>query len=295
VEAAKVEADRMLVIGHRGARGLFPENTLEGFRAAAVLGVSAFELDVGMTGDGVVVVCHDLALNPDLTRDASRAWLAQPGPLIHSLTMAELARYDVGRSRPGSGVSLQFPDQHPFDGARIPSLASVLASLPDAMILIEVKTDPSRPDLTAPAVTMADAVLAVVDQAGSTARVVIESFDWRVPRHVARTCPEVGVAWLTRADTVRQPILWWDIRRSVDDRRSVPQFVAAAGGPGEGRIWAPDHADLSEGMVRQAHALGLAVIPWTVNDVEDMRRLADWQVDGLVSDRPDVVLARVGT
>ena len=283
----------MLVIGHRGARGLFPENTAEGFRAAAALGVSAFELDVGMTGDGVVVVCHDPALNPDLTRDALGAWLAKPGPLIHSLTMAELARYDVGRSRPGSGSSLQFPDQRPFDGARIPSLASVLASLPEPMFIIEVKTDQLRQHLTAPGVTMADAVLAVVDQAGSTARVVIESFDWRVPRHVARTRPEVRVAWLTRMETVRQRLLWWDIGRPVDDRRSVPQLVAAACGPAEGQIWAPDHADLSEAMVRQAHALGLAVMPRTVNDVEDMRRLADWQVDGLISDRPDAALAWV--
>jgi glycerophosphoryl diester phosphodiesterase len=291
---AQVEAERMLVIGHRGARGLFPENTVEGFRATAALGVSAFELDIGMTGDGAVVVCHDLAPDPDLTRDASGAWLAKPGPLIKLLTMAELARYDVGRSRPGSGISLRFPDQHPFDGARIPSLASALASLPEAMFIIEIKTDPRRAHLTAPAVTMADAVLAVVERAGSTARVVIESFDWRVPRHVARTRPEVRVAWLTRAETVRQRHLWWDVGSSIDDRRSVPECVAAAGGPAEGQIWAPDHADLSEAMVRQAHALGLAVVPWTVNDVEDMRRLADWQVDGLISDRPDVALALVG-
>lgn len=285
----------MLVIGHRGARGLFPENTVEGFRATAALGVSAFELDVGMTGDGVVVVCHDLTLNRDLTRDASGAWLAEPGPLINSLTMAELAGYDVGRTRPGSAISLRFPDQYPFDGARIPSLASVLASLPDAMFVIEVKTDPLRPDHTAPAITVTDAVLAVVDQARSTARVVIKSFDWRVSRHVARTRPEVRVAWLTRAETVRQRQLWWDIGCSVGDWRSVPQFVAAVSGAAAGQIWAPDHADLSEAMVRQAHALGLAVVPWTVNDVEDMRRLADWQVDGLISDRPDLALAWAGS
>src|SRR3954452_24727585 len=83
--------------GHRGARGLFPENTLEGFLAAAALGVTAFELDVGMTADGVVVVSHDLALNPDLTRDATGAWLDGKGPLIQSLIYKQLQSYDVGR------------------------------------------------------------------------------------------------------------------------------------------------------------------------------------------------------
>ncbi len=68
---------RIDIQGHRGARALFPENTLEGFVAAAALGVDAFELDVGMTADGVVVVSHDPALNPDITRDASGAWLAR--------------------------------------------------------------------------------------------------------------------------------------------------------------------------------------------------------------------------
>jgi glycerophosphoryl diester phosphodiesterase len=80
----------MDIQGHRGARALFPENTLQGFIAAAALGITAFELDVGMTADGVVVVHHDLALNPDLTRDAAGAWLNRRGPLIRSLNFADL-------------------------------------------------------------------------------------------------------------------------------------------------------------------------------------------------------------
>src|SRR3954452_25615833 len=79
---------RLDLQGHRGARGLFPENTLEGFRAARALGVTAFELDVGMTADGVVVVSHDPALTPDISRDADGVWLHGRGPLIRSLTLA---------------------------------------------------------------------------------------------------------------------------------------------------------------------------------------------------------------
>src|SRR5258707_12303983 len=91
--------------GHRGARALFPENTLEGVLATAALGVKAFELDVAMTIDGVVVLSHDPALNPDITRDASGAWLGRPGPSIWSMTYLALLGYDVGRIKPRSLAS----------------------------------------------------------------------------------------------------------------------------------------------------------------------------------------------
>ena len=273
--------------GHRGARALFPENTLEGFRAAAALGVRAFELDVGMTADGMVVVAHDPALNPDLTRDASGSWLTERGPTIHSLRYAALRTYDVGRLRPGSRTAMLFPEQMPSDGARIPALADVLAALPEARFTVEVKTDPAHPDWTAPAHVLADATLAVIDAAGATARVMLEAFDWRVQRHIRTTRPDIRLAWLTRPETIRNSVLWLD--GSVPTG-SVSAAVAAEGGP----VWAPDYTSLTEAAVRDAHALGLTVLPWTVNQPADMRRLLDWGVDGLISDRPDLALALVG-
>jgi glycerophosphoryl diester phosphodiesterase len=278
---------RIDIQGHRGARALFPENTLEGFLAAAALGVCAFELDVAMTADGVVVVSHDPMLNRDITRDATGAWLTARGPAIRSLPHAALRDYDVGRIRPRSAMSFLFPGQAPHDGARIPTLAAVLAALPNARFTIEVKTDPAHPDWTAPPTELADATLSVIDAAGAVARVVVESFDWRVQRHVRKTRPDIRLAWLTRAETVRDAALWWDGATAAG---SVPARVAAEGGP----IWAPDYASLTESEVREAHALGLFVLPWTVNRPADMRRLIDWGVDGLISDRPDLALKVLG-
>lgn len=269
------------VQGHRGARALFPENTLHGFLAAAALGVPAFELDVALTGDGAVVVHHDPALNPDIVRDAAGQWLTDPGKLIRTLTVAQLGTYDVGRIRPGSDLAGLFPQQAPHDGARIPTLAAVLAALPDAWFTIEIKTDPSHPDRTAAPAAMADAVLAVVQEAQAAHRVIVQSFDWRVPRHIRRTQPGIRLSWLTRAATVSA--LWWD----APPGRSVPASVASEGGP----IWAPDHVDLTEALVREAHTLDLLVLPWTVNLPRDMARLMAWGVDGLISDRPDLALS----
>ncbi len=287
MNSAQTMAKRLDIQGHRGARALFPENTLEGFLAAAALGVAAFELDVGMTADGVVVVSHDPALNPELTRNESGVWLMRRGPLIWSLTHAELGRYDVGRARPGSRVARRFPAQAARDGARIPTLAAVLAALPKARFTIEVKTDPTHPDRTAPPDVLADATLSVIDAADAAARVTIEAFDWRIQRHVRKIRPDVRLAWLTRAETVRAAALWWD---GDDALSSVPVSVARQGGP----IWAPDHTDLTKARVEQAHDLGLLVLPWTVNRPDDMVRLAAWGVDGLISDRPDLALRHLG-
>ena len=272
--------------GHRGARGLFPENTLEGFLAASALGITAFELDVGMTADGVVVVIHDPALNPDIVRGPGGDWLERQGPTVWSLTYAELQTYDVGRLRPGSGLATLFGDQIAHDGARVPTLAAVLELLPDTRFTIEIKTDPTHPDWTAEPGALADAALAVIDEAGAVGRVVVEAFDWRVQRYVRRARPSVGLAWLTRPETVVNARLWWD---GLEPVPSVAAAVAAQGGP----IWAPDYLDLTEAQVLEAHSLGLKVMPWTVNRVEDMQRLIGWGVDALISDRPDLALAAI--
>src|SRR6476661_2546878 len=97
--------------GHRGARGLAPENTLPAFEKALAVGVDTLELDIGVTADGVVVVSHDVALNPAITRDAEGRWLAGPGPLVRSLTLQQLQAYDVGRVRPDSPYGRGFPQQ----------------------------------------------------------------------------------------------------------------------------------------------------------------------------------------
>lgn len=279
--------------GHRGARGLYPENTLVGFAGALTIGVDTLELDVAVTADDVVMVTHDPALNPDITRTPDGVWLAQRGPPIRSLRAAELVQFDVGRIRPGTLYAALFPDQRGYDGAGIPTLERVLRIDPEVTFDIELKTFPLQPDLTVGGAAMADAVVAVTDAEGVTPRIAVQSFDWRGLRHLRRRRPDVRIAWLTRTDILPQARGWWDGPDPSDFGGSVPRAVAAEGGP----IWGPEHGDLTEDSIAEAHALGLLVIPWTVNRREDMRRLVGWGVDGLISDRPDIarsVLAEAG-
>ncbi|HTW69267.1 MAG TPA: glycerophosphodiester phosphodiesterase family protein [Acetobacteraceae bacterium] len=272
-----------LIIGHRGARGLFPENTLAGFAGALALGVNALELDVGLTMDRVVVVTHDPALNPNVTRDAAGRWLNEPGPLIRTMRAVDLAAFDVGRLRPDSNYAAQFPEQSPRDGERIPALDQVFRINNGAAFVIELKTFPDRPGLSVDGEEMAEAVVAAADAAGTVPQITVEGFDWCGPRHLHRTRPDVRLAWLTRAETVLNASVWWGGPHPGDFGGSVPRAVAAEGGP----VWAPDHADLTQDSVHEAHELGLAVIPWTVNAADDMARLIGWSVDGIVTDRPD--------
>ena len=166
---------RFEIQGHRGARGLFPENTLDGFRATIACGVDAVELDIALTRDGVPVVFHDVAINPAIARGADGKWIAAPGPTIAALTLSELAQFNVGRLRPGSLYASRYPDQAPYDHAGIPTLAEVFAIAVSAGVRVdaELKTLPAEPERTAPPKTMAQAVIAVAKDAGAM----------RTPRH----------------------------------------------------------------------------------------------------------------
>ena len=287
--------------GHRGARGLAPENTLPAFARALSIGVSTLELDVGVTKDGVVVVAHDPLLNPALTRRADGRWIEGRGPAIHALTDAELRRYDVGRPKPGSRLAQRFPDQVPADGARIPRLAEVFALAARAgnhtvRFNIETKIHPERKAETLPPGSFARALIAEIRKAGVASRATVQSFDWRTLRVVQRDAPEIATVYLSArqgwldnigaGSTLGSP---WTAGYRFSQYGSVPRMVQAAGG----RIWSPYFGDLDATQLAEAHALGLKVIVWTVNDPARIAEMIDLGVHGIISDNPDRVRAEM--
>ena len=284
--------------GHRGARGLWPENTLAGFARARALGVSALELDCAVTRDGVVVISHDPQPNPDHTRDAQGRFLNAPGPPICTLSYAQLQQYDVGRLRPGSAYAARFPRQQPVDGERIPRLADLFAMIADdgdrrLRFNIEAKLFPLQPELTVAPESFVEALLSDVQQAGLETRVTIQCFDWRVLKLVQRRAPGLSTAALTDQqgddDTVyagrREPSPWLAGLNLKNFGGSLPRLVQASGA----EVWSPHYPDLTAAAVVEAHALALTVIPWTVNEPADMERILAMGVDGMISDRPDLL------
>jgi len=282
--------------GHRGARGLLPENTLPAFEHAIALGVDQLELDLGMTRDGVLVAYHDRALNPDLTRDADGNWLSGPKRLLWQLEYRELSAFDVGRTRPGSRTADRFPDQEPRDGARIPTLRKVLAlgRRPGAEALrfnIELKLTPLEPGATADPRRLVQAIVEVLESEGMADRATIQSFDWRIVREVQVQAPDLRTScltverrWLDTIERGRSGPSPWTAGLDIDAvDGSVPRLVQQAGCA----VWSPYFRDLTAEALAEAHGLGLSVVVWTVNEVDDMEALATLGVDGLITDYPD--------
>ena len=282
---------------HRGGRGLWPENTLQAFDQAVTLGVTTLELDIALTADNVAVVSHDMALNPDHTRDATGAWLHASGPLIRSLTLAQLQAYDVGRLQPGSKYAEQFTTQVQTDGERIPTLAAVFARVKErrahaVRFNIETKLDPTRPGDSASPETMVRVLLAEIDKAGMADRVTIQSFDWRSLALVGQQAPTMPRAYLTTARTLKDSR--WTAGLNAADFGSTPQLVKAAAGATPGPIvWSPAGNTVTAAAVKEAQALGFQVIPWTINTRAEMASLIGLGVDGLISDFPDLLRAEV--
>ena len=275
--AAVLPAHALDLQGHRGARGLAPENTLPAFAAALSLGVDTLELDVGVTRDGVVVVHHDRTLNPDITRGPDGRWLEGRGPAVHALTFAELQRYDVGRLREGSDYARGFPEQAAVDGARVPRLADVFALVRRAgnervRFNIETKISEQAPAETLPPAAFARALIAEIRRGGMAARSTIQSFDWRTLAVVQAEAPEI-------------PVVHLSFTRPPARAEGLPGKVKAAGG----RTWSPNFAALDAALLREARALGLQVVVWTVNEPADIEGMLALGVDGIISDRPDRV------
>ncbi|MEO7762659.1 MAG: glycerophosphodiester phosphodiesterase [Casimicrobiaceae bacterium] len=284
--------------GHRGARGLAPENTLPAFATALSIGVVTLELDTGITRDGVVVVSHDPYLNPDITRGPDGAFLKDKGPPIHSLNWAELQRYELGRINPQSAYAKTQPQQKAVDGTRMPRLADVFALARragnfDVRFNIETKLSPLLPEQTLPPEDFTDRLLAVIYANGMSGRVTIQSFDWRTLQRAQRVAPEIPTVYLSAQQKFFDNIAvdkpqgspWVAGFQAKEHGNSVARMVHAAGG----RVWSPYFGDVDQAKIDEAHSLKLDVVVWTVNKPADIEKMLEMKVDGITSDRPDLV------
>jgi glycerophosphoryl diester phosphodiesterase len=251
-------SSRPLVFAHRGASALAPENTLAAFDAGLTHRADGLELDVRLSRDGVAVVHHDATLERT-TNLRGR---------IDEHTAAELARADAAaRFAPGDG--------HPFRdrGLGVPTLAQVLRQYRNTRVIIEIKDN--TPDL-------ASAVVAAIHETGAVDRVCVGSFGLRAVNAVRRLEPAIATS------AAREEVRWalyrswchWPFRR-----------------PHYGGYQVPEHSGrtkvVSSQFVDWAHRAGLAVQVWTVDTLEDAERLLGWGVDGLITNRPDLIVPLV--
>lgn len=241
-----------VAIAHRGSRLLWPENTMEAFSGAVSLGYRHLETDLHLTRDGVLVCFHDH--NLDRTTDGS-------GP-VSDLTFDELTRLDAGHCHLGV-------DGYGFRGrgVRVPTLEEAVLTFPDVSFVIDLKTD-----------GLVEPLHALIERLGLHDRLVVGSFSDRRLEHFRATSAG-RVATSTGATLSRSWLLASRMGRGVVCEASALQLPRQSRGV---RV-------VDRRLVDTAHAHGLQVHVWTVNQPSDMAELLDLGVDGLITDRPDLL------
>jgi glycerophosphoryl diester phosphodiesterase len=300
---SEVTEKRITVIGHRGAAGLLPENTLSAFARACEIGVDAVELDVLLTADGEAVVHHDFNLKPEMTRTKEGKWLEGSSlPPINGLTLAELKTYDVGRLRPQSRYARRYPQQQAVDGQHVPTLREVISlhrqqCQKSIELWIEIKTTPEAPGLTPSPEVVSEMVVKILREENISDRARILSFDWRNLAYVQKIAPDIPAVYVSlegaRLNNIKsgQPgASPWLAGLDIDDfDGSIPRAIQATGG----RYWAPYYKQVTFNDIEKAHQLGIQVFVWTPDSRSEMERLIEAGVDGIITNRPDVLRSLV--
>nr|WP_205752480.1 glycerophosphodiester phosphodiesterase family protein [Cryptosporangium phraense] len=291
---------------HRGGIGLTVESTIASFTRALELGVTTLELDVQITQDGAAVVTHDRQISAAKCADTGPAKPGDPeypyvGKYVNTLILAQVRTVDCG-----SKTLPDFPGQQASPGARMPLLTEVFALVKryhahGVKLNVETKVEAGAPSETAPREQFVQVVARQVRAWGMLRQVTIRSFDWGSLMRMRQVEPRLPLVALTNGDflQVGQPgASPWLGGLDIDDFggdlvAAARSFGASAispvhGNPQNGKVTDPGYQPYTTpDLVRRAHAAGLKVIPWTVDDEATMNALIDAGVDGLITDYPD--------
>ncbi|WP_116105478.1 glycerophosphodiester phosphodiesterase family protein [Lewinella sp. IMCC34191] len=257
--------------GHRGARGLLPENSIPAFlRALSYPEITTLELDVVISGDDRVIVSHDPFMEPEICS------LPDGGDItdtirLRSLTAAEIATYDCGQRR-----HPRFPEQQSRPASK-PTLAAVFAAvdryclqqgrdLPRYNIELKYQVD-WEPELVPGRQKFAELVLQDIANWGHPELVNLQCFDPPTLAVLHELAPEMPLAYLDEAPG--------EVAEKMKRLGFTPE------------IYSPWERGLTADIIGEARSLGMRVIPWTVNEVDRMRELLALGVDGIITDYPD--------
>jgi glycerophosphoryl diester phosphodiesterase len=253
-------APHILVHGHRGARAIYPENTIPAFEYAIKIGADFLEMDVAVTKDNVLVISHDPHISAEICKGP------HPGVAIHELTLAELKEYDCGELKNG-----HFPKQQPVPGTRIPTLDEVLSLSRGNHVQfnIETKSFPDHPELTPPPDVFSRMLLDVIRKHGLESRSIVQSFDFRTLRAMKRLAPDIRLAAL------------WE---------GAPRPFVEVAREGESGFISPLFKLVTPEQVKSAHEAHIQVVPWTADTPADWQMLIDAGVDAIITDDPAALI-----
>lgn len=264
--------DGLDIQGHRGCRGLMPENTLQGFIKSCELGVSTLEMDVVISRDREVVVSHEHYFNAAFTTNPAGFYPQVPEKMnIYQMEYAQVKSIDVGLKQ-----NPRFPEQTSV-AAYKPTLIEVLKACKSYPVKfnIEIKRTPEGDGMYHPEpVEFVALVLEVIESLELADRVNLQSFDIETLQIVKRQNPKIKLALLCE-----------DRWATLDKKIKLLGFLPD--------IYSPQYRKVTIPLVSHCHKLGVKLIPWTVNQVPVMRKLIRWGVDGIITDYPDRLIKLV--
>ena len=190
------------IYGHRGARGVLPENTLDSFQYLFDNDISAYETDILISKDSVPVITHDFHLDPSLTQDEEGNWLEDENIKIIDLTYDQISKYEVGSLNKLTKYGRRFLNQKKLENQKIPKVSELLDltsknNISNLVINLEIKSTPIKENLTPSPEEMVKIVVEEVNQSNLTDEIIYSSFDWRVLREIKNYNPEIPRAYLS--------------------------------------------------------------------------------------------------
>jgi len=298
VTAFSGNTDTIRVVGHRGARGILPENSIIGFDFALSIGVELLEFDVVLTKDNVPVITHDHELHGSSFRGPDGRFLNGERPRVASMRAEEFEQLDIGRLDGTTEYGKRFPDQAQLDGIRVPRLTELLALVSQpkychAALMLELKSDPDLVNDSQSRRRFVSVVIKEVRNAGLAERTLLHSFDWIILDECRRQAPDIPVSFLTQiSDSANEAGEDPSVMVTPDFDQpgiSIPDEVKKAGGS----LWCPYFEDITGSDLARARELELCVAVWTVNEMDDIDAMIDLHVDAIITDYPGRVQRRL--
>ena len=285
------------IFGHRGARGEIAENSIEGFKHTFALGIKAVEFDVVISKDKIPVLYHYFNLMPYLVKDESGNWLKNSELKVFDKSYEELSKYNIGSLDPESKHGKRFKEQKLLKNAKIPKLSELLELASrkenkDVFLNIEVKSTPFKLGLTPIPSDTVSLILKDIDTYKLEDRIIISSFDWRILYELKKQNPRILRGFITLQQdlsTTKKNIYenspWMAKNYSLDQLFLIPNIIKSL----EGHVWSAFYRDVTKQNVELAHKHGLATCVWTVNREQDIIRMIEYGVDGIITDYPKKV------
>jgi glycerophosphoryl diester phosphodiesterase len=276
------------IYGHRGARGVLPENTLESFKYLFENNIHAYETDILISKDFIPVITHDFRLDPSYTKDINDNWIEDENIKIIDLTYDQILQFDVGTLNKLSKYGRKFINQKSLQNQKIPKLSELLKLtsdniVEDLLINLEIKSTPIEKNLTPEPDEMVKIIIDEVSRSNLEDRIIYSSFDWRVLREIKERDSKIPRAYLTSGarGKIYDKSPWLDFT-PLHNGVELPELIKALGGS----AWHPNYKDVNKEIVQTSHDKGLPVNVWTVNRESDMLRMIDYGVDGIMTDYP---------